>query len=1436
MLPVGTAGFGSMAGMHHHQQQQQHHQQQQHQQQLNLQQQQHQQSFQQFPSPPSPSSLSSVPFPSSNPFAVGGPTRLPAPEMTLSPTQIITLPLQNFTLSANSSHPQQRFDHHQQQQQQLEHHNPQMFFGNKAPEGMFLADNPAMQGMDAEALFASLEHHPQNSSLLQQHQPQGFGSIGPGMMSLEAAAQNMHAFSTAASTTLASNPHTSTAATLPSPPTTSSVSLLESTIAATGMDFTSLLSNPLSSLDMVQAFGGSDTLPPTTVAGGGGGGSIMPVAPAPIVPSAGSSLHAMFDAGDGGITSRPLNGMPSGLPPRWQPSLAGSAAANRPRGYSQPSPAGSAALSSLLREFSMQEASFSAQQPQQQQCGGQAFLNNAFATTMQGAAQPSSAGRLTIDTAMLTGVAGANSNGATSAPLNPTHPLGFPGLPGGLPLSQPPAAGAGPRGPASAGLDGPGQRMHLPAHLQPPPPAGAAARHLATTSRMRSVSMSAANGAPLRAQVGLARGSPLVPSSSTTGAMMTASPVTPTGPTAGNPFAMPSPPQNAVRTRSLSFHGGAAAGARQHALPNAFVGAGGSVRLDDPARGLVAMARAEDGDGEEENGAATGAATGMEVEGGDKRVRVSPRLAGAATAGVTTKRRSASTSSGASSGAGPASPKTVGAMSPPTGVTGAPATPASGGGNGKKTCVEAEAKCRVCGVVTGVLLLHGTPDALAKPHAVDLLCAGCQAANAAAAGGEAGQPTGKAGRKGGKKRSTSPGPVVEEAGEKVAARKRKRKGFGPTHPLDCGICSTLVGVGGVRSVVGEGTGVGEEGAAWVEPEFGVEPFCARCIADFKFCTNCGGGGQWRSGKWRPKELFLPGRKNCSLNHIRVGAPSTHRYIVFRCPVHTAGSASSPSAAGTPPFPSLDPVLIEALPPSSSASSLGAAAGSAEQVSELAGIGGDARGAGHPGAGGGGGGQQGTRFLRLRSLSASAAAAAEWGASAAAGPGDGTVPLPHSTKPYVDAIEDLVADALECWKAAFLHAYAEASVMRAKGSAHDTFAKLSMFMEVSVRNMALFLRGQFLPSREAWAKERTFKRYLALTYIPDPRSRKRAVSAPPVPGNLLGGVGGVSGTGGGAMGESMSMPGYVVAGFAALEWNVSDRHVWLQELGCLGQQGLSGNSMIPAMFNALEERMQDDLRAGEVAAVSAVAEAGVQGAAAAGMGGGALVLGSTVSPLHGLGGLMERQHLPMVRSNSQLFQMQQQQQQMMGSGGQQAYPLLQQHPQHQKLFQEMVVGGGGASLPSPSLAPGNTASGTSFGTGNPLHTPSPSQSPVQNPAMPATGPTLLPPPLYLWSYHQPRYGTAKDRMVGAFYQQGFRAIPEFCETHGLDAEHAAENLFVDHLVENFRMSSYHVMVVLYERRPRFGDAPLAAAAAAAAQGGAMAEGVGEEMDVKTALRA
>ncbi|KAJ3142581.1 hypothetical protein HK101_003288 [Irineochytrium annulatum] len=69
------------------------------------------------------------------------------------------------------------------------------------------------------------------------------------------------------------------------------------------------------------------------------------------------------------------------------------------------------------------------------------------------------------------------------------------------------------------------------------------------------------------------------------------------------------------------------------------------------------------------------------------------------------------------------------------------------------------------------------------------------------------------------------------------------------------------------------------------PDLSIEPLCARCVREFDFCTNCGGGGTYRTGKYRPREMFARGKRTCGLGHVRVGDATPLRITTYVCPVN-----------------------------------------------------------------------------------------------------------------------------------------------------------------------------------------------------------------------------------------------------------------------------------------------------------------------------------------------------------------------------------------------------------------------------------------------------------------------------------------------------------------------------------------------------------------------
>ncbi|RKO93096.1 hypothetical protein BDK51DRAFT_45092, partial [Blyttiomyces helicus] len=171
----------------------------------------------------------------------------------------------------------------------------------------------------------------------------------------------------------------------------------------------------------------------------------------------------------------------------------------------------------------------------------------------------------------------------------------------------------------------------------------------------------------------------------------------------------------------------------------------------------------------------------------------------------------------------------------------------------KRVTTESEANCIRCGTTIGIVVLHGEAATLAVPHAVDVVCLRCEVGAQAAAHVAAAAP--------------------------VRSRRKRVQAWGPGAEFDCDVCMRRIGSGGVRMVKDEWGGNAASACKaknneamespemgrdeWIEPGFGVEVICSKC----------GGGGTFRTGKWRPSDIFTPGRKTCTLAHLRVG-PTT----------------------------------------------------------------------------------------------------------------------------------------------------------------------------------------------------------------------------------------------------------------------------------------------------------------------------------------------------------------------------------------------------------------------------------------------------------------------------------------------------------------------------------------------------------------------------------
>ncbi|KAJ3098216.1 hypothetical protein HDU97_004198 [Phlyctochytrium planicorne] len=225
--------------------------------------------------------------------------------------------------------------------------------------------------------------------------------------------------------------------------------------------------------------------------------------------------------------------------------------------------------------------------------------------------------------------------------------------------------------------------------------------------------------------------------------------------------------------------------------------------------------------------------------------------------------------------------------------------------NLSKSSTSQETHCHFCNDVIGILIFY--PDASSSSssssssHPIQVACNACVDKQMHLR--LPGVVLGASGSDGDGEEGTGAG------GERdLSFRKRRVKGLRGSQRVYCEACNRRMGfvgsMGGAGiegSSVGASAGGGGVGASGVEGRMNVEPICARCVRGYDLCTQCGGGGTFRTGKWRPRQLFEPGRRTCSLSHDRIGAISHFQITSYACP-----SSPIESPQGTLIDPSFDP--------------------------------------------------------------------------------------------------------------------------------------------------------------------------------------------------------------------------------------------------------------------------------------------------------------------------------------------------------------------------------------------------------------------------------------------------------------------------------------------------------------------------------------------------
>ncbi|KAJ3016262.1 hypothetical protein HKX48_004143 [Thoreauomyces humboldtii] len=157
---------------------------------------------------------------------------------------------------------------------------------------------------------------------------------------------------------------------------------------------------------------------------------------------------------------------------------------------------------------------------------------------------------------------------------------------------------------------------------------------------------------------------------------------------------------------------------------------------------------------------------------------------------------------------------------------------------------EVQIMCRHCNIAVAQARLHSASPADAAAFVPDYACAACAEKRAWAS---------------------------EKKSKRAATIRKRNAAMPPCHsPISCDVCKKVTAGGGFRLPYENGVEppLSEIPAKWKGPDFKIEMICASCREKYALCSDCGGGGKYRTGKWRPKQMFASGRATCSLSHTR----------------------------------------------------------------------------------------------------------------------------------------------------------------------------------------------------------------------------------------------------------------------------------------------------------------------------------------------------------------------------------------------------------------------------------------------------------------------------------------------------------------------------------------------------------------------------------------
>ncbi|KAJ3095154.1 hypothetical protein HDU97_007228 [Phlyctochytrium planicorne] len=189
--------------------------------------------------------------------------------------------------------------------------------------------------------------------------------------------------------------------------------------------------------------------------------------------------------------------------------------------------------------------------------------------------------------------------------------------------------------------------------------------------------------------------------------------------------------------------------------------------------------------------------------------------------------------------------------------------------NLSKSSISRQFDCTACSTPLGLLLQYGTKTELEESIVVDFTCIPCSGISI--------------------KNENSTQPDEDESSQKQNSNSKRKRGRGKSFHspkerlVACQACNKDFSVGCAKARLDLSNPL--RSGDFAEPKSGLEHICKNCVYNFNFCSTCGGGSNFRTGKWRPRQLFAHGRRTCNLPHERLGPiVQDFKVTTYHCPI------------------------------------------------------------------------------------------------------------------------------------------------------------------------------------------------------------------------------------------------------------------------------------------------------------------------------------------------------------------------------------------------------------------------------------------------------------------------------------------------------------------------------------------------------------------------